>query len=203
MANIFQGGFRWNRQKDSGEQPGFLRLPVASGYGTGIFRGDPVKRISDGSIQVAAAGNPIVGFAWGAEQYVGSDGLFRKGGSFLPASTTYTGGLMAEQCSYVRVIPAIGALFEVDALAATATTLAGWQAFVGENADLNAGGGGNVTTGVSSFSLDVSTHATTNTLVFRIEEISLRFDADPTVASFKLLVSVNLCQDTPYTSTGT
>lgn len=204
MANVVQGGFRFKRMRTGGHQYAPLIMPVVSGYGTGLFRGDAVKLVSTGGINAAAAGDAVLGFMDGAVQYVGTDGVLRKGGNFLPASTTYSGGLYSETCSLVRIIPVLGALFEVDADdGSTATTLAAFGAFVGENADLVAGAGGNTTTGVSSMQLDISTHGTANTLAFRIEEVSNRFDADPTVTNFKLIVSVNLAQSVPYTSTGT
>jgi hypothetical protein len=203
MANVAQGGFRFKRMKSGGHQYQPMRGPVTTNNSTGIFFGDAVKRTSAGDFVVAAAGDAIAGFCCGVEQYQGTDGVLRKGGLFLPASTTYSGGLGSDTQSVIRIVPALGALFEVDANAATVTTLANWMAMIGENVDLAAGAGGNTTTGMSSMTVASAGHATTNTLAFRIEDVSQRFDNDPATVNFKLLVSVNLCQDVPYVILGT
>ena len=203
MANVAEGGFRFKRMKVGMKTPDPIQGWVTTNNSTGIFWGDAVKRTSAGDWVVAAAGDAIGGICLGAERYLGTDGVMRKGGNFLPASTTYTGGLLADQSSVIRIIPAFGALFEVDTLSNTLTTLAAYQAIVGENVNLNAATAGNTTTGRSGMVVDESGHVTTNTLTFRVEEISARFDADPTAANFKLIVSVNLCQDVPYVILGT
>lgn len=202
MANVTQGGFRFKRMKHGPKSYQPIRGCVLTNNTTAIFTGDAVKRVSTGDWVVAAAGDAIGGICCGVEQYQGTDGVMRKGGAYLPAATTFTGGLGSDTQSVIRVIPALGAIFEVDANAATATTLAGWMAFVGENVDLVATAG-NTTTGQSGFTVASAGHAVTNTLVFRIEDISQRIDVDYSAVGVKLLVSVNLCQDVPYVILGT
>lgn len=71
---------------------------IASAYATDIFSGDPVKAISDGTIQQAAAGDRILGI-FGGVQYVASDGSveFR---SYWPASTAIKAGTTAKALVY-------------------------------------------------------------------------------------------------------
>ncbi len=77
------------------------------------------------------------------------------------------------------------------------------MAIIGENADVTMATAGNTTTGVSGALLATAGHAVTNTLAFRVEDVCTDFDNDPTVTNFRLLVSVNLAQDTPYVILGT
>lgn len=203
MANVIQGGFRFKRMKTGGHAYTPFKGYVTTNNSTGIFFGDAVKRTSAGDWVVAAAGDAIGGICVGVEQYQGTDGVLRKGGLFLPASTTYSGGLGSDTQSVIRVCPVNNAIFEVDANAATFTTLATWMAIIGENCDLSASTAGNTTTGMSGMNLATAGHGTSNALVFRVEDISPRFDNDYSSVGVKLLVSVNLSQDVPYTSTGT
>lgn len=204
MPNLAQGGLRWVRSKTGVKTPPMEIWPVASGYATGLFRGDLVKFASDGTIQACAAGNTPYGVLVGADQYVEA-GVLRKGGNFLPASTTFspsTVGSVNE--SRVRVIPGKFQIFEVDADDATSiTTIAAAYNSVGENADIAVGAGGNTTTGVSTHILDISTHATTNTLVLRIVGVQSGPTNDVTAINAKYLVEFNLSQEPPFTSTGT
>lgn len=62
--------------------------PIASAYASDIFTGDPVKLASDGTIQLAAAGDRILGIFRGV-QYVNASGE-QKFSPYWPASTTAT-----------------------------------------------------------------------------------------------------------------
>lgn len=59
--------------------------PIASAYGTSIYRGDPVGALADGTIGRAAAGSQARGVFWGVE-YVDSTGEV-KFQSYWTAST--------------------------------------------------------------------------------------------------------------------
>lgn len=68
-------------------RPRALRGGIASAYGTSIYRGDPIKLVTAGVFNLAAAGDLISGvFAgWLPED----PGNWQKG-QYWPASTTYT-----------------------------------------------------------------------------------------------------------------
>ena len=63
-------------------------FPIASTYNTGIFKGDPVQQLTDGTISLAGTTSRIVGVFQGVS-YVDSAGnqVYSK---FWPASTTAT-----------------------------------------------------------------------------------------------------------------
>jgi hypothetical protein len=199
MANTARGGFRWRYNKlspTSASEPVQI-MPVASAYATVLYRGDPVKIASTGTIQAAAPGDRVIGVFDGAEQYW--DGTqIRKGGS-LPVST-YGSNLTRQ--SLARVILARGQIFEVDADdGVTATTQAAHQAFIGENAEWATG------TPVGDQSgavMDISTHATTNTLSLRLVDLPNQGQQDFAATAVKYHVEFNLTQDTAAgTTTGT
>lgn len=167
MPNIAFKGFRWvhNRWAPSNLTPPIELMSVASAYGTALKVGDPVKRLSTGYIDLCAATEVAYGVVAGVENYY--DGTrIRKGGQ-LPASTTYSTN--EDRRSMVRVIPVDGQEFEATCDdAVTATTFAAYLAFIGENCPYV------VNTGVGDYSgyqLDISLHATTDTLDFRITDV--------------------------------
>lgn len=199
MANISRNGFRWvgNKLSPSSTEPPIVILPVASAYATAIPRGYPVTLLNDGTVTVAAVTDTVYGIADGVAQYY--DGSVLRKGGMLPASTTYSSNIGRQ--SLLRIIPVRGQLFRatVDD-AVTATTLAGYIAFVGENVPWVAG----TTVGdEAGCQLDISLHATTATAAFvwRIENIPDRELQDFASSGVSLLVSCNLPQDTAGGST--
>jgi hypothetical protein len=190
MSNLNRGGFRWKYNKiapNTVSEP-LLIIPVASAYGTVLYRGDPVKLAGTGTIQAASAGDRVYGIFDGAERYY--DGVQIRKGASLPVST-YGSNLTRQ--SLARVIPVDGQVFEVQAdEAATATTQAGYQAFVGENCEWIAG---TATGDESGAQLDISTHNTTNTLSVRIVDIPNQDNQDFASTAVKLHVIFNLTQD--------
>ena len=199
MANIARNGFRWvgNKYAPSATEPPIIIMPVATGYGTAIPRGYPVTLLSDGTITVAAVTDTVFGIADGVAQYY--DGSAIRKGTALPASTAYSTNISRQ--SLVRVIPVRGQLFRatVDD-AVTATDLAGYIAFVGENVPWVAG---TATQDEAGCQLDISLHAITATAAFvwRIENIPDRELQDFASTGVSLLVSCNLPQDTAGGST--
>jgi hypothetical protein len=170
-------------------------LPVADDFAVKLTRGYPVKLISDGTIEDADPGDAVYGIFDGAAQYY--DGNFIRGGGSIPASTSYDTNLARQ--SLARVIPVRGQLFRASADDnTTATTLAGYLAFIGENVEWAAGTAVNDEAGCQ---LDISEHATTNTLSVRIENVPDRELQDFTATGVSLLVSFNLIQDTASGST--
>jgi hypothetical protein len=196
MANIYHNGFRWIQNRNApGCPPPIMILPVADDFAVKLTRGYPVKLISDGTIEDADPGDAVYGITDGVEQYY--DGTVMRAGTALPAATSYD--TVTGRQSRVRVIPVRGQLFRatVDENT-TATTLAGYQAFVGENVEWAAGTASGDEAGCQ---LDISGHATTNSLSVKIEAIPDKETQDFTSTGVSLIVSFNLIQDTASGST--
>jgi len=201
MANNTYGGFRFNKMRNGSRTPVVEVWPVASGYATAIFRGDPVKKVDDGTIEVAAAGDTdILGIADGVEQY-NESGVLRKG-NYLPASTTFspsTVGSVNE--SRVRVILARDTVFEVDADdGSSVTTVAAAHGVVGENCD-HVAAAGSTATGRSAYALDISTHVAT-AAQWRIVGIASDPLNDVTSTRAKYLVEVNESNQPQFSTSG-
>lgn len=121
--------------------------PIASGYGTDLFIGDPVSMTTGGTIQRAAAGDVVLGVFMGCS-YSSPDvtqGTYPFQKTYWPAGT-----VAADAMAVVVDDPSV--IFEVQANGAIAA------ADVGANADLVAGSGSKLT-GVSGFQLDSGTIA--------------------------------------------
>lgn len=198
MANIIRKGFRWvgNKLAPSATEPPILIFPVADNYGTKINRGDPVKLVSTGMLEQADTNANIFGVCDGVKAYY--DGSFMRGGVALPANTTY--GSVIQRQSLLRVIPVRGQLFEATCdEATTATTLAAYLAFVGENVDFALGTAAN---GESGVVLDISTHVTTAEDC-RILNVPDRELQDFASVGVRLVIEFNLIQDATASTTGT
>lgn len=198
MANYgSHNGFRWVFNKQSpGSPPPMRVLHVATGYATKLNRGAPLKLLTDGSVDLAAPTETVYGIMDGVEQYY--DGTVVRSGIGLPASTAW--GTNISRQSRVRVIPVRGQMFAVVADDnTTATTLAGYQAFIGENVEFVAG------TSVgdeAGHQIDISTHnPATATHTVRIEDVPNKETQDFTSTGVVLHVSFNLIQDTGSGST--
>jgi hypothetical protein len=215
--NLAYYGFRLFRGATT-EPPQVFRAPVASNYdsttpvgtaGCGFHVGDPVTLLSTGMVQqlVISDGSPTeaefafsYGCVVGIEPYfditLGQVGAMKRA-TFLPTGITY--GTNLERQSNLLLVSMAGNVFEVDCDDnVTATTLAAYQALVGENCALSYSA-----VAPNSFpKLDISTHKTAIEQ-FRIVGIS------PTLANqdfsgnnVKLLVTGNLVQDAPFTTAG-
>lgn len=81
-------GFRPYRHLNGGDPNRCREYPIATGYATGIFTGDAVKLLSDGTIASAAAADRVLGIFMGCS-YVNAAGeqIFSR---YWPASTTAT-----------------------------------------------------------------------------------------------------------------
>lgn len=190
MANIQVGGFRWVRSRLGGNTAPIEEMPVASNNSTAIFSGDIVKRVSDGTVIVAAAGDLTLAYVVvGCARYKRSDGAI-VAGNYLPASTTYTGApsVANPQASILTCIPLQYQILECDANTAVASETAA-QDLVGNNCDFVATAG-NTSTGRSGFVLDTSAPGTA-TANFRVLEIVRSPDNDVTSVNFKVRVTVN------------
>ena len=144
--------------------------------------GDPIVRLASGAINVAPGtdGTPgdVLGIVVGIKQYLDpsfSNAVTARGNA-LPSSVAYGPNLdLQSKIYYIPAEAAVGRIVVNDAT--TATTLAGYQAFVGENCSHihTAASGGLALTP----KLNISTHATTATLDWRIVGIP-----DPTLQDF-------------------
>lgn len=189
-TNFTFGGFKYVRPKYASGMVLPESCIVASGYGTDLIPGDPVQAVSDGSVArlTAGSGNGVYGVIDSIEQFVGSDGLLKWGGLYLPASTTWTD---PAQASRVMVIPADAAIFRC-IVTGTAASIAAARSAKFSNAD-TVYGTSNKALSLSAAGIDFSTLATTSTLQWRIhhwqEELPVN---DPTLASWTCLVYANV-----------
>lgn len=180
-----------------------LQKFVASAYqaapgGTNVDLnvGDPVIRVSDGSVAIAVAGatNPIHGIVASVVRIWDAGLGAMRPSDKVPGATTWA---TIDRQTLITVYPVLGRYFEVDVDdAVTATTLAGYQAFIGENVNLIYSA--SATTGKATPKVDISAHATTNTFQFSIVDVSPSvMNQDFAGANVKLIVQVNLPDDNP------
>lgn len=204
MANIAIGGARLLKRRSGTNLEGREECPVASAYGTAIFCGDLVKRVSDGTIAAAAAGDAIYGIAAGAVRYKNSSGVI-VAGNHLPVSTTFTGApdLSNPQASIVAVIPlSVADIIEMDVDTASATITAA-QDLVGNNFDIVATAG-STSSGRSGYVVNGASGSGTGTAQIRLNMISRDPLNDVTAANWKGQFIVNeSTEPLPGTATGT
>ena len=202
MANTALGGFRWVKSRDGAKTAPVELRAVADNYGTGIFRGDPLKLVNDGTVAVAAAGDAVYAVCDGVEQFKES-GVSGKKGNYLPSGTRFDGAAIVTnpQASVVRCIPVRGQTFEGDCNTAAAS-IAAAVTLMFNNCDVAAGAGGSTTTGRSTFVLDNSSTGT-GTAQARLLEIVPSPDNDVTSANWKARFEFNEGTEPLYTATGT
>lgn len=139
---------------------------VPSSYATALYVGDPVKIISGSddnygtpAVNLAATGDTVLGAVVGIVQ--GGDpgnmiAVTRDQPLYHPASTA----------QYLAIADDPNLLFMIqDDASSQATAPNLWS---GKNANFAAGSGGSTVTGYSSYQLNASTVATTNTLDLKI-----------------------------------
>ncbi len=214
MANIQFGGFRpWGTfSGGQGNYPRALRQEVANNYATGIFKGDILAQVSDGTVAVAATSDngKLLGVVEGCSYVTGGVRVYSD---FIPANTTFTPTTVGSpNASFVDFIPLTGDLIlavQADD-GSSITSMATAIGVIGENTDLIAGTG-DTTTGVSGMLLDISLHNTT-TFNFRIvgidgygvfgsSTINAQYN-DITLTRATYLVVCNEGFLPPYTTTG-
>lgn len=216
MANQGACGFTvWGTVTGGeGAMPVNFVSEVANNYNTALGIGDVIIPVSDGTVARAAASNDglLLGVVTGVS-YVPAGGIVpgRTLTNYLPASTTFSpttvGSANASLIQWVPMTPEV--IFEVAGNAAAPTpTAAGVIGLIGENCDL-ATGTANTTTGVSAFSLDLSTHVTTacNFRIVGIRNYTLQggfstLDNDPTLTNYRFLVVCNEGFWPSYTTSG-
>jgi hypothetical protein len=205
MANIARYGFRWKYSQLDPNQasPPIERKRVASGYqaapsavNVNLWPGDPVKLVNDGTVALAAAGDAIYGVIASIQPYF--DGAKMVSGSSLPGGTTY--GSVLERQSFLNVIPVASQVFAVSADDnTTATTEAGYNALIEENADISIN---QVSGDLHAYpKLDISDHKTA-TAQCRIIDIDRSVTLDFSAVDLPLLVVFNEVQQAPFVTAG-
>lgn len=128
---------------------------ITSGYGSSILKGQPVKYVTGGVIQPAAAGDAFVG-AFAGVEWTDTTGR-RRVSNYWPASTAYqTGSCVA----YFYADPNI--VYEVQADGALA------QTSIGDEADLSNTTAGSTTTGLSQATISTTLVGAGNVAQMRI-----------------------------------
>lgn len=204
-------GFRWATSYNGGRTPIPIWLPVASAYNGSISggsaidinEGDPVVGLSDGTVAHAAGAETTAVAPYGIVVGFGKvwDGsLMQPVNKILNSSGAYGSNLTRQ--TKVAVVPIDQGYWEIDVDDnTTATTLAGYQAFVNENVNhiLKTG-----SEPLADPMLHITGHATTNTLLFRIANISNSVENKDFSGKYvKLIVKANVAQMSWSSATGT
>jgi len=132
---------------------------IASAYGSAILKGQPVKYVTGGVIQPAAAGDAFVG-AFAGVEWTDTTGR-RHVSNNWPASTAYqTGSCVA----YFYADPNI--VYEIQADGSLA------QSSIGDEADLSNTTAGSTTTGLSQATLSTTLVGAGNSAQMRIVDLA-------------------------------
>jgi hypothetical protein len=174
--NTHQYGFRFHSWKNGpvdwvvrGVATAQNDTDDGAAHSVGLWPGDPVKQVNTGGVTLAITTEACWGIIMGVKQYW--DGTVVRKGSYLPNATAW--GTVESRRSELYVCPVEAAYWEIDCDdAVTATTRAAYHAFIGENCTHVCPGIAWGSTYKADPKLDISLHAVTNTLVWRIEGIS-------------------------------
>ena len=161
--------------------------------------GDPVKKVNDGTVSLAAAGEAIYAIIASVLPFQRTrDGqTYMDYGFQLPGGTTYS---VQQNESRLMVIPVAGVLWEVMSdEATTAATEAAYIALIGENADHSLTR--DATRLWAGPKLDTSDHKTA-TAQWRIVDINRRRQQDASLTNYSLIVTCNEVQQAPFQTTG-
>lgn len=196
-------GFRWVKSRTGSGIPVVEYYAVASAYqaapggvNVDLNIGDPVKKVNDGTVALAAATDAIFGIIADIAPYW--DGTKKVRSNRLPGGTTY--GSLLDRESRVGIILFADNIFEVVCDdSSTATTQAAYTALIGENADITIN---QVSGDTHAYpKLDISDHKTA-TAQCRLVALSNRVDIDYAGANVPLLVTGNEVQQAPFQVTG-
>lgn len=198
--NRHQYGIRFHSTQGGSGRPACVEALVASAYAgdhggaVGIAIGDPVDRLATGFVELTndtATRDTLFAVVMSvANAKVDANGKARPA-NYLPSGTTYT---LEETTSRLIVAPFSDHNWEMDCDdAVSATTLAAYRAFVGENVDMVfSRETSNPDKPRCNPLLDISTHAVTAALMWRIVGVSKsRENADFSGLNVKLLVQLN------------
>jgi hypothetical protein len=132
---------------------------IVSGFSSDILKGQPVKYVTGGQIEPAAAGQSFVG-AFAGVEFTDTTGR-RRVSNYWPASTAYqTGSCVAYFYADQNIV------YEIQ----TDGTLT--QASIGDEADLSNTTAGSTTTGLSQCTLSTTLAGAGNSAQMRILDIA-------------------------------
>lgn len=143
------------------------QYPIANGYATSLFRGDPVTFANTGTITQGSAGSAIMGVFWGV-QYYDSTGTYQFVSYYNASTPTFNN---QNPIAFVVDDPTI--LFDIQVGNATGSSpFYSVASDVGKNANFSVvNSAGNTISGNSGFYLDensVGTSATLNLKIIRL-----------------------------------
>jgi len=200
--NVHKYGFRWARSVNGNQDPPVIEFTVADAYqakaddtttSVDLNVGDPVKMVNTGTVALAVTTNDVFGIVTAVLPYW--NGTAMTPSNRLPGATT--GGGILERKSRVLVTPVKAGYWECDVDDnSTATTEAAYLAFIHENVDHTCvGDTTDANRPKADPRLDISGHATTNTLGWRIMGISKTLEnVDFSGTNVKLIVDCNNVQ---------
>ncbi len=209
--NAVKYGFRWSKAYNGGKScPAPTWHKVATGYqaspgsSVDLNIGDCVKLASGGNVQLAVGTEGTPGAVWGVIVAVGPswDGEKMIPRTFIPGGTAW--GTVLERRSMAGVVPINAGAWSIDVTGNTTSfdTETEYLNAVGKNADIT-----NLPTTTAPLRatqrLDISTAATTNTLVFRILTVDTTVENQDFSGNFvKMVVTGNVVQNAPDNTTG-
>jgi hypothetical protein len=172
-------------------------MEIASGYATGIFYGDLVKRVADGTIEKDTGTTTATpcGVFLGVQFTNSSTGQIQQQ-QFYPASQAVKAGTPI----FAVVADDPDTLFKVASCSGTTVIAAMGKSAIGNNIALIQNAGSTVT-GNSAVAIDEGTQATTNTLPIRIIDV-VRDTATGADAFVEFIVKINATMHQYNNSTG-
>ena len=172
-------------------------MEIASGYATGIFYGDLVKRVADGTIEKDTGTTTATpcGVFLGVQFTNSSTGQIQQQ-QFYPASQAVKAGTPI----FAVVADDPDTLFQVASCSGTTVIAAMGKSAIGNNIALIQNAGSTVT-GNSAVAIDEGTQATTNTLPIRIIDV-VRDTATGADAFVEFIVKINATMHQYNNSTG-
>jgi len=161
---------------------------IVSGFGSSILKGQPVRYVTGGVIEPAAAGQAFVG-AFAGVEFTDTTGR-RRVSNYWPASTAYqTGSCVAYFYADQQIV------YEIQADGSLA------QTSLGDEADLSNVTAGSTTTGLSQCTLSTTLVGAGNTGQCRIIDIAPYADNDWGDAFTVVRVNISEYQFAPAAGT--
>ncbi|MEE9219984.1 MAG: hypothetical protein V3U34_00405 [candidate division NC10 bacterium] len=209
--NIQKYGFRWAVAHNGGKScPAPVWRPVASAYQASldsnevnINMGDMMKIVAGGTFEIADGDESTSEAVWGVCVAVGKsfDGNFMESKTFIPGGTTW--GTNRERQTLIGVVPVDAGVWsiEVTGNAAAFDTETEYLAAVGKNANFT----NTIDTTLvrAQPRVDISTAATTNTLILRLYGVDNSEENQDFSGNFvKMLVVGNIVQNAPHAPLG-
>lgn len=211
MDNPIRYGFRWNKAANGGKampapEEMFCATSCSFDVGSGASNvslgpGDPVVKLSDGSVTLCAGAEGTVVGPYGicvgvVEIYDVTLGVM-KPARLVPSDLAW--GTVFSRRSKILVVPITQGIWEIDCddTASGYDTEVEYYDMVGENADFRLCGASGESRAKPR--LDVSTNATTLSLALRIHGVSKTADNRDFSGNYvKMLVKANLAQMPNY-----